>query len=121
MPNGVAEIQDSALSRFKFVSRYYFGLHPDAFCDQPFQRRRIAREDSFALLLHKFENVWIADHTTFQCFIEPRAELSLWQRGQDLWIDQHFPRLMKRADQIFSRAQVDAGLSADRRIHLPQK
>ena len=64
------------------------------------------------------EQFGLSDHAAFQRFVKAGAEFAFGQRAEHRGIDQNHAWVVKCADQIFSRAQIDGGLAADGGVHL---
>ncbi len=83
--------------------------------------RRAAGKDVGMVGFEPGEEGLIAEHAIFGDFGVAGAELARRQRVQHRRIGDHQHRLMKRAEQVLALRRVDAGLAADRGIHLRQQ
>ena len=81
-------------------------------------RGGIASQQSGTIRLAPGKEVRVVDQAIFDDFGIARAELAAGEGGQRRGVDDDQRRLMKGADQIFARGDVDRGLAADAAIDL---
>ena len=120
MAEGMTEIEQRALAVFALVAGDNRGLGAAGGCDRVLARSA-AGKDVGMVGVEPGEEGFIAEHAIFGDFGVAGAELARRQRIEHGGIGNHQNRLMKRAEQVLALRRVDAGLAADRRIHLRQK
>ncbi len=74
------------------------------------------REDRRVLAFEKREILGVGDHAVFHRLGESGGELHTRERGQELRVGDDDAWLVKRAEQILTRGDVDTGLAADRGV-----
>ena len=85
------------------------------------QRGGIALGNLTQVALHARKEIAAAGHAVLDHFVEPRTEFPTGQRGEQIGIDDHHPRLMEGTDQVLAAGQVDTHLAANRGINLCQQ
>ena len=120
MAERVAEIEQRALAVLALVAGDDRGLGAAGGRNRMLARRA-AGEDVGVVGFEPGEKGFVAEHAIFRDFGISGAELARRQRVERRRIGDHQHRLMKRAEQVLALRRVDAGLAADRRIHLRQK
>ncbi len=122
MAESVAEIEQSAgAGQFELVFLDDLGLGADAGGDGVQPVVPIAGENRLPMGFEPGEEGRVAKQPVFHHFGITGPELARRQRAQHRCIGKHEARLMKGADQVLALFGVDAGLAADRGIHLRQK
>jgi hypothetical protein len=122
MAEGVTEIeQRPRAALFALVGRHDLGLGADAGLHR--MAALLARRGKHLapILLEPGEERRIVDEPVFHHLRIARAELALAQGRERGNVGQHQARLVESADQILALPRVDAGLAADRGIHLGQQ
>ncbi len=82
---------------------------------------RAAGENLLPVLLQPRKEIAPVDQPVFRDFRITGAEFTRAQRIQNFRIGQNKLRLIEDADEVLAVRRVDAGLAADRRIHLRQE
>jgi hypothetical protein len=83
--------------------------------------RRTAGENLAPVRFQPGEECGIAQEAVFGDLGIAGAELPRRQRIEQSRVGHHQHRLMKGSDQVFAMPRIDAGLAADRGIHLRQQ
>ena len=68
--------------------------------------------------LEQPEQLRVGGQRHFHGFRKPVRNLTTWQRMQHIQVNEHFSRLIERADHIFVSTQVNGGFSANGAIDL---
>ena len=97
------------------VDRDHIALDLDALIDDAFDILFIIRP------AHHVKDFFVGDIAVFDHLGHAVGKGTVRQGGEHRGVDQHQPRLVKRADQIFALRQVDARFAADRGIHLREQ
>jgi hypothetical protein len=118
---GVAEIEDGAQPGLALVAADHARLDLAGTGHRVRERARIARKQRRQRALHRIQVGRVGDRAMLDHFGEPRGELALRQRRQAADVGKHQPRLVEGADHVLAQRMVDAGLAADRRVHLGQQ
>ncbi len=121
MAEGVAEIEQCALAGLALVARHDRGLGAAGGRNRMFARRAAGRRCRHGWPRARLKKGLVAEHAIFGDFRIAGAELARRQRIEHRSIGDHQNRLMKRAEQVLALRRIDAGLAADRRIHLRQQ
>src|SRR5580692_6164600 len=116
----VAEIEHLPQPTLTFVGTNHRRLQAHGIGNYFFHHNRVAIQNRAAPVFEKLEQSWISNDAALQRLVKSGTILARRQRLQNVGINQHRARLMKSSEKILSRRKVDAGLSADRRIHLRQ-
>ncbi len=117
---GVAEIEQRAFAGLALVARDDAGLAAAAHRDGMLARRP-AGEHILPVRLKPGKKCGIAEQPVFGDLGIAGAEFARRQRVEQRRVGDHQRGLMKRADQILALRGVDAGLAADRGVHLRQQ
>ena len=121
MAEGVAEIEQRAVALLAFVARDDVGLDLARALDGMRQRGGIARQQLRGVRFQPVEELAVDDEPVLDDLGEAGAQLAIGQGAERVGIGEHRGGLMKRADEILAARVVDAGLAADRRIHLREQ
>ena len=113
--DGVAKVQYHAKSGVVLVDGNYIALDLYALVNDIFNIRLVVR-----LRNHRQDfpvgNVAVLDdfgHAVRKCAVR--------QGSEHVRVDEDEPRLIERADEVFALGQINAGLAADRGIHLREQ
>ncbi len=85
------------------------------------QRIGVARLDARHIRLEPFEKRDVANRGGLDDLGETCGQLAIRQGREAIGVDQHGTRLVERPDHVLAERMIDAGLAADRRIHLRQQ
>ena len=110
--DGVTKVQNHAQTGVMLVLLDNIALDAHAFVDNMLHIALKVR------LSNHVQNVRIGNAAIFNHFRHTIVEDAFRQGSENVGVDDDQLRLIKRADQIFALRQIDAGFSADRRIHL---
>ena len=81
----------------------------------------VAIEDRRQRVAHAIEQRRLRDHAVLDHFVQAGAEFAARQCFEHHRIGHHQARRVKRADQVLAERVVDAGLAADRAVHLREQ
>src|SRR5438477_7644561 len=120
MSDRVTEIEQGALTvSVLFVvrdnSRFDFNVSLNQWCEID-----LARVDP-VIVKELTEHLRVGDDCVLNDFREALNRCAQWQRFQNVDVIDDERWLMNCADQVFSRARVHAGFSANRAVHHRQK
>ena len=121
MAECMAEIEQSAVARFCFVTRDNCRFCFDTRFDGVRKRRAAIGKHPLPVLLEPAEKLRVAEKPILGNFGVTGTHFARRQRGQHISIGDDEAWLMEHANQIFALRRVDACLAADRRIDLRQK
>ena len=115
MPDGVTEIQKGTeIVVFSFVLGHDRSFDRDVSFDERFEIVAVDRRQ-------RIEELGVANYSMLNRLSESFVPDPIRQRAQRVGIGDDQRGMMKRADQILTRAGIDAGLPADAAIDLREK
>ena len=118
MSEGMAQIEQGTLAGFSFVARYDAGFGFAATGDRAGELGTVSGHHPAAVGFEPFEQRPVAEQTVFHHLGVAGAQLAGRQRVEQRGVGEYRHGLMKRADQVLAERRIDAGLAADRAIHL---
>ena len=118
MADGVAEVENFAQATLTFVARNDGRLVAERLVDDATETIGVASENRRHRGLERRDHRRIHDRAVLDHLGEAFAKLALGQRRQCSDICDNQARLVERADQVFRRVEVDAGLAAEGGIDL---
>jgi hypothetical protein len=121
MADGVAEIQDGPQAALGLVLPNHLGFDLTATGHDGGQRARVAVQQLGQLALQPRKQPGVVNDAVFDHFGEARAIFAHGQRSKGGQVAQHKPGLVKRADEVLARLQIQADLAADGAVHLGEQ
>ncbi len=103
----VAVVQDRPTSALAFVFGHDVGLDPDT--------------GSYPIDQRQGVEVATTEEVIFRQLTQTAAVVTFGEGGERVGVAQHRARLPERSDQVLPLREVDATLSADRRVDLAEK
>jgi len=119
---GVAEVQQrAAAAALQFVVGDDRRLDPAGTVNRKSQRLFVARQQRVEIAPAPVEEGSVQYQAVFDDLGEARDVMALRQRVERIEVGDDAARLVKGADHVLAERVVDAGLAADRRVHLRQQ
>eukprot|EP01022_Parablepharisma_sp_SALTPOND_P033114 TRINITY_DN881_c1_g1_i23.p1 TRINITY_DN881_c1_g1~~TRINITY_DN881_c1_g1_i23.p1 ORF type:complete len:1292 (+),score=465.19 TRINITY_DN881_c1_g1_i23:16524-20399(+) len=118
---GVAEVEDGAQAAFALVLADHVGLDFAGALDRVGQGGVILGDQQLDVGFDPVEEGRIDDGAVLDHFGDAGREFARGQRMQRGGVGDDCLRLVEGADHVLAQRVVDAGLAADRRIHLRQQ
>ena len=117
----MAKVEDAAEIAFALVGGHDFAFDTYGVGDEAVDDGGVLLEDGVGSCVADVEERLVADHATFDDFIESRAVFSRRQRGDDFWIDEDRERLVEGTEEILAGGEVYAGFAANGRVDLGEE
>ena len=109
----VPQVERRADASFLLVQRHHLGFVHAGSLDGFYHDVSVARHERVDVALLPLEKVGVANQPVLHHLGHPGFVLPVGKRGQRVRVDEHAPRLVKRADHVFPRGVVHARLAAD--------
>ncbi len=118
---GVAEVEQRALTAFALVLHHHLGLVAAGTFDGIGQHIGIARQQRIQVGFQPGEESRVADQSVFDHLGETGGQLAVRECVQRCRVGDHAARLVERADHVLAERVIDAGLAAHRGVDLRQQ
>ena len=115
MADGVAEVQDHAKSGVVLVDGNYIALDLHALVNDILNVGLVVR------LRNHRQDFTVGNVAVLDDLGHAVRKGAVRQGSEHVRVDEHEPRLIERADEVFALRQINAGLAADRGIHLREQ
>ena len=121
VPERVPQVQLGALARFLLVAAHDVGLHAAAVGDDFAHHRGLEPAQGGHVALQARHERLVAQKAILDHLGNARAHLAGFEGLEYIGVDQNAARLMKGADEILARGEIDARLAAHAAVDLCEK
>ena len=113
MAEGVAEVEQCALTLFALITQHDLGFEFAGAVDGMGHGCRLQAQQLIEVLFDPVEKHRIEDQRVFDDLGQTRAQFARRQRGQRGGVGHHDRRLVKSTDEVLAAGMIDAGLATD--------